>query len=250
VPRHLGVRGSYMVSLRRAQLAPPISTTPEFPAPGRPRPVALASPAKRALDIVFSVVLLTITSPIWLVAAVLIKATSPGPVLFRQQRVGVGGRTFTCYKFRTMHHGASDEPHRELVTRMLSVVGSPSRAADGRPYKLHGDHRVIGVGRWLRHTSLDELPQLLNVLRGEMSIVGPRPAVPYEVDHYEDWQYERLAVRPGITGLWQVSGRNRLTFQEMCTLDIQYIHGWSLSRDLLIMLRTPWVMFVDGGGAS
>ncbi len=209
------------------------------------------SATKRTLDVVIAALLMILTSPIWLVASVLIKATSPGPVLFRQQRIGAGGAAFTCFKFRTMHDGVSEEAHRELVTRML-VNGEISAAGDrkGQPYKVNGDSRVIAVGRWMRRSSLDELPQLINVLRGEMSIVGPRPALAYEIENYDDWQRERLSVRPGITGLWQVSGRNRLTYTEMCVLDIRYIHQWSVAADLLIMLRTPWVMFVDGGGAS
>lgn len=219
-------------------------------ATGRPVAAALTSVGKRAFDIAVSIGLLVLTSPIWLVASVLIKATSPGPILFRQQRIGAGGVPFTCFKFRTMHDGASDQIHRELVTRMLLPTAASVSEGDGQLYKVNDDSRIIRVGRWMRRSSLDELPQLVNVLRGEMSIVGPRPALSYEVEQYEDWQRERLAVRPGVTGLWQVSGRNRLNYSEMCVLDIQYVRDWSLWLDLLIMLRTPWVMFVDGGGAS
>ncbi len=214
------------------------------------RPAALTSLSKRVLDISFAIILLVITSPIWFVAALLIKATSPGPILFRQERIGVRGEPFTCYKFRTMHHGASDEAHRELVASMLREGSADPDAGDSRTYKLNGDHRVIGAARWMRRTSLDELPQIINVLRGEMSIVGPRPPLPYEVEDYEDWQRERLSVRPGITGLWQVSGRNRLSYQEMCALDVKYIRSWGLAMDLMIILSTPWVMFVDQGGAE
>ncbi len=219
-------------------------------ATGRPVAAALTSVGKRAFDIAVSIGLLVLTSPIWLVASVLIKATSPGPILFRQQRIGAAGVPFTCFKFRTMHDGASDQIHRELVTRMLMRTAASVSEGDGQLYKVNDDSRIIRVGRWMRRSSLDELPQLVNVLRGEMSIVGPRPALSYEVEQYEDWQRERLAVRPGVTGLWQVSGRNRLNYSEMCVLDIQYVRDWSLWLDLLIMLRTPWVMFVDGGGAS
>jgi lipopolysaccharide/colanic/teichoic acid biosynthesis glycosyltransferase len=120
----------------------------------------------------------------------------------------------------------------------------------GASYKLPRDQRVTAIGRILRKLSLDEVPQLINVLRGEMSIVGPRPPLRYEVENYEPWQLGRLAVRPGITGLWQVSGRNRLSFAEMCELDLQYIRSWSLRSDLSIMVRTPWVMLVDAGGAE
>ena len=236
-----------MTTIRRARLAPqptvPIERSPDASAP----PAALTSRSKRTIDIVAALVLLIFSSPIWLSAAVIIRLTSPGPIFFRQQRIGVDGAPFTILKFRTMHHGVSDAAHRELVTKMIREGGVAPR---GTPYKLNGDERIIEGVRWLRSTSLDELPQLINVLRGEMSLVGPRPPLPYEVEHYEDWQRERLSVRPGITGLWQVSGRNRLTFQEMCVLDRTYIRSWTLRSDAWIMLRTPWVMFVDHGGAS
>jgi lipopolysaccharide/colanic/teichoic acid biosynthesis glycosyltransferase len=214
------------------------------------RPRALESAAKRAVDIVAATLLLLIFSPAWLLCSVLIKATSAGPVLFRQQRLGVGGSTFTMLKFRTMANGSSDSVHRDFVTRY--ILGDARLAPDaGRTsYKLNGDHRVTKVGRFLRKLSLDEVPQLINVLRGDMSLVGPRPPLPYEVDHYQPWQRERMSVRPGITGLWQVSGRNRLTHAEMCQLDIRYIRHWSLGQDLAIMVRTPWVMLVNGGGAE
>jgi len=238
-----------MLSLRRVRLAPsapvPIAQLSDAYAQAPP----LASVTKRGLDISLAIVLLVLTSPIWLAAAILVKATSPGPIFFRQERIGAGGTPFECFKFRTMHHGVSDEAHRELVTRMLSNRERSSEG-NGEPYKVNADSRVIPVGRWMRRLSLDELPQLINVLRGEMSIVGPRPPLRYEVERYEDWQQERLAVRPGITGLWQVSGRNRLTYHEMCSLDIEYIRSWSVATDLLIMLSTPWVMFIDRGGAS
>lgn len=250
MPRSLRKKGELMISLRRARLVPPLSP------PAKPAPVVVAPPTaltsvpKRVVDIFFAIILLVLTSPIWLAAALLIKATSPGPILFRQERIGVNGVPFTCYKFRTMHNGVSDSAHRSLVIRMLTSGERSIDADDGLPYKISGDPRIIRVGRWMRRTSLDELPQLFNVLRGEMSIVGPRPPLPYEVDRYENWQMERLTVRPGITGLWQVSGRNRLTYNEMCDLDIKYVRSWNVITDLLIMLSTPWVMFVDGGGAS
>jgi lipopolysaccharide/colanic/teichoic acid biosynthesis glycosyltransferase len=212
---------------------------------------ALTSRRKRAFDLLVSLALLLVTSPAWLVIALAVKATSPGPVLFRQQRVGVRGRTFTMYKFRSMHHGASEDAHRRFVTNMI-VAGIESTAIasyDGA-FKLSGDARVTGVGRFLRRTSLDELPQLFNVLRGEMSLVGPRPPLPYEVERYEPWQHERLSVRPGITGLWQVSGRNRLSYVDMIRLDIAYAREWSFGGDVMIALKTPWTMFVARGGAS
>jgi lipopolysaccharide/colanic/teichoic acid biosynthesis glycosyltransferase len=236
-----------MTTLRRVRLAPPSPVPVERVWDRTGQPAALVSRRKRALDIVAAIVLLVLSSPIWLSAALIIKLKSPGPVLFRQERIGLNGTPFTCFKFRTMHHGSSDAAHRELVVRMIEADDTP---ANGKAFKLDRDARVIGAARWLRSTSLDELPQLLNVLRGEMSIVGPRPPIPYEIEHYQDWHHERLTVRPGITGLWQVSGRNRLTFNQMCQLDIQYIHEWTALTDVKIMVMTPWVMFVDHGGAA
>ena len=236
-----------MLSLRRARL----EALALLSAPGamtHAPPSASVALSKRVTDILVATILLIASSPIWLVAAVIIRLTSPGPVLFRQERVGIDGKRFTCYKFRTMHHGATDQTHREFVVGMLK---RSERSAGARSeYKLVDDPRVIGACRWLRKTSLDELPQRINVLRGEMSMVGPRPPLPYEVEHYREWQMERLTVRPGITGLWQISGRNRLTYDEMCALDIHYLRSWSYMTDLMIMAVTPWVMFVDGGGAE
>lgn len=210
-------------------------------------PEALTAARKRALDLISAIGLLVVLSPIWLACSVAIKLTSRGPVIFRQERIGANGKSFTVYKFRTMRVGNSDDVHRAFVTPF--ILGSVTVSA-GSPYKLRRDGRITRVGRFMRKLSIDELPQLLNVLRGEMSIVGPRPPLRYEVEHYENWQIARLAVRPGITGLWQVSGRNRLSFTEMCRLDIEYINSWTVRRDMAIMLRTPWVMLVDRGGAE
>jgi lipopolysaccharide/colanic/teichoic acid biosynthesis glycosyltransferase len=212
-----------------------------------PRPEALTAIRKRALDVALATALLVVFSPVWMLCAVLIKLTSRGPVIFRQERIGAGQKPFTVYKFRTMRVDTSDAVHRDFVTRY--ILGSLSLDA-GASYKIPRDQRITAIGRILRKLSLDEVPQLINVLRGEMSIVGPRPPLRYEVENYEPWQLGRLAVRPGITGLWQVSGRNRLSFAEMCELDLQYIESWSLRRDLSIMVRTPWVMLVDAGGAE
>jgi lipopolysaccharide/colanic/teichoic acid biosynthesis glycosyltransferase len=210
-------------------------------------PEALTALRKRAVDVIVALGLLVVFAPIWLVCSVAIKVSSPGPVIFRQERIGAGGKRFIVFKFRTMRADNSDEVHRDFVTRF--ILGSVP-LMDGAAYKLRRDGRITGIGRFMRKLSLDELPQLLNVLRGEMSIVGPRPPLRYEVENYEGWQLARLAVRPGITGLWQVSGRNRLSFVEMCQLDIEYINAWTLRRDFAIMLRTPWVMLVDAGGAE
>lgn len=215
--------------------------------PGLDVPEALTSLRKRALDIAVAALLLVAFSPLWILCSVLIKLTSRGPVIFRQERVGVGGERFTLYKFRTMRVGAPDQVHRDFVTRY--ILGALTLDGDAS-YKLPRDERVTAIGRILRKLSIDEVPQLVNVLRGQMSIVGPRPPLAYEVEQYEPWQLERLTVRPGITGLWQVSGRNRLSFEAMCRLDVEYVRSWSIGRDLSIMLRTPWVMLIDAGGAE
>ena len=203
---------------------------------------------KRSLDLVLGGVLLLLTLPVVAIIAIAIKVTSRGPVLFRQRRLGLQGAPFIMYKFRTMHDGASQEPHRAFVSRMVSRCASAG--GNGAIHKLCDDERVTAIGRLLRRSSIDELPQLLNVLRGEMSIVGPRPAIDYEVELYQPWQFERLAVRPGITGRWQVFGRNRLTYYEMCQRDVEYVRSWSVRQDLVIMARTPWVMLMNSGGAS
>ena len=211
-------------------------------------PRATVSRRKRALDVALACALLAITSPVWLALAVAIKLTSRGPVLFRQQRLGLNEVPFTMLKFRSMHFGAPETAHEAFVTSMITAA--PTMSAINGIHKLQQDPRITPVGRWIRRTSLDELPQLINVLRGDMSIVGPRPPLAYEVARYEAWQRERLSVRPGITGLWQVSGRNRLSYVEMCKVDVRYVREWSVAKDLRIILRTPWVMFVERGGAS
>jgi lipopolysaccharide/colanic/teichoic acid biosynthesis glycosyltransferase len=209
---------------------------------------AARSRRKRALDVALAGALLVLTSPVWLALAVAIRATTPGPILFRQQRIGLNGVPFTLLKFRSMRHGAPEEVHEQFVTSMISAL--PAIAPPHSIHKLQNDLRITPVGRWIRRLSLDELPQLINVLRGEMSLVGPRPPLAYEVAKYEPWQHGRLAVRPGITGLWQVSGRNRLTYFEMCEIDVRYVRGWSFSTDLRILMRTPWAVIVERGGAS
>jgi lipopolysaccharide/colanic/teichoic acid biosynthesis glycosyltransferase len=216
-------------------------------------PRALTSRAKRTMDVSLALLLLILTAPIWLLVAIAIKLTSPGSVFFRQERLGEGGRPFTLYKFRTMAAGASDEPHRQFIVQMISskaTSGGASATDSPAVFKLRDDARITRVGRWLRRTSLDELPQLINVLKGEMSLIGPRPPLAYEVEKYEPWQMERLSVRPGISGLWQVSGRNRLSYIEMCALDVVYIREWRFSTDLLIALWTPLVLFGDRGAGS
>jgi lipopolysaccharide/colanic/teichoic acid biosynthesis glycosyltransferase len=152
-----------------------------------------------------------------------------------------------------MRHGVSDAAHRELISRMQNGKESEAahRSNGGKPvYKLVNDERVTAIGRFLRRTSLDELPQLFNVLRGEMSLVGPRPPLPYEFQAYDHWQFDRLRVKPGITGLWQVSGRNLLTYRQMCELDVQYVRHWSLWLDFQLLIRTIPVVFFNSGRAA
>lgn len=184
--------------------------------------------AKRAFDLAVSGLGLLLTLPLWAAVALAIRLDSPGPVLYRQRRVGQRGRPFTMLKFRTMVYGAET---------MLADLRERNEA-DGPLFKLRDDPRVTRVGRWLRRWSLDELPQLVNVARGDMSLVGPRPPLPEEVERYEEWQVDRLEVRPGITGLWQVSGRADLSFDEYVRLDLFYIENWSLAYDLFILAKT------------
>jgi len=198
---------------------------------------------KRAIDVVVALVLLTALIPLLLVICVLVRLSSPGPVLFIQERVGRDRRTFRMYKIRTMYTNGDPGIHRAYFDSLVHGAATP---INGK-YKLGNDPRVTRVGRFLRHYSLDELPQFWNVLSGEMSLVGPRPAIPYEVDLYEPWAMQRLAVTPGITGLWQVSGRSLLDFEHMVTLDLRYIERWSIWLDLLILLRTPLVVLTGKG---
>jgi lipopolysaccharide/colanic/teichoic acid biosynthesis glycosyltransferase len=205
---------------------------------------------KRVMDIVGSTLALIICSPLFVLAALAIKVTSKGPVLFRQQRVGQHGRRFTFLKFRSMRIVNDSSVHREYVTKLIAGQADREVAAgDGAAvYKLTNDSRITRVGKVLRRTSLDELPQLLNVLNGEMSLVGPRPAIPYELAAYETWHRRRvLEVKPGITGSWQVNGRSRVKFDEMVRLDLQYARYWSPWTDISILLRTPRAVFKGDG---
>jgi exopolysaccharide biosynthesis polyprenyl glycosylphosphotransferase len=203
----------------------------------------IARVTKRTFDLVVTIMALTILAPVWLVIALLIKLDSRGPIFYKQERVGMDGRVFLFYKFRSMRVGADDAAHREFQRQYIRGRPETNLGDAERPaYKLQGDARITRVGNVLRRTSLDELPQLLNVLRGDMSVVGPRPPIPYEVESYELWHRKRLDLKPGLTGLWQVSGRNRLPFEEMVRLDLYYIENWSLLLDLKIILRTLPVM--------
>jgi exopolysaccharide biosynthesis polyprenyl glycosylphosphotransferase len=192
---------------------------------------------KRAVDVIGAAVLLGLMGIPMLVISLVIRLTSPGPVLFRQDRVGMDGKPFELLKFRSMIAGASDQTHRDFMFQMLSGQAVSERAP-GTFFKLADDPRITKIGRLLRRFSLDELPQLLNVLKGDMSLVGPRPALAYEVGLYEQWQRRRLDVLPGMTGLWQVSGRSRLSPADMLRLDVHYAETWSLFKDLLIIMKT------------
>ena len=195
--------------------------------------------AKRLLDIAVSMLLLVITMPVLVIAALAIKLTSPGSIVFKQERIGLNGRIFTLYKLRTM---IADAHERRGEVMQLNEMTGPV-------FKANGDPRITTVGRWLRKFSLDEIPQLWNVLKGDMSLVGPRPPIPEEVASYHRWHRRRLSMKPGLTCLWQVSGRNKIDFDRWMQLDLQYIDNWSPSLDLKILLRTiPAVL--SGKGAS
>jgi len=193
---------------------------------------------KRSMDLLLGTLALVALTPLMAIAAFAVRVSSRGPVFFRQERVGMDGRPFRMIKFRTMFEGADSRPHEEYVASLIAGTGQANGSKNVKLFKLVEDHRVTPVGRMLRRLSLDELPQLFNVLRGDMSLVGPRPPLGYEVALYQDWHRRRLDVRPGITGLWQVSGRSRLSHDDMVRLDIHYIETWSPGRDLLILLRT------------
>jgi exopolysaccharide biosynthesis polyprenyl glycosylphosphotransferase len=201
---------------------------------------------KRSLDLVLAGVLVVLTSPLVALAAWRIKRDSPGPVFFRQARLGEGGREFPMLKFRTMKVGSDTEVHREYVRSIMDKGAAPT--AEGL-YKLDRPDAVTRSGKWLRRTSLDELPNLFNVLRGEMSLVGPRPCLAYETEFFAPHHFERFLVPAGITGLWQVTARAKTTFAEALDLDVAYARGWSLGLDLKILARTPLSVFRQRGAA-
>ncbi len=205
---------------------------------------------KRSIDIIGGLSALILLSPLFVVVAVVIKLTSKGPILFKQQRMGQYGVRFTFLKFRSMYFQNDARIHQDYIRRFISGKQDKVQpAGHGGVYKIKDDPRVTPVGRFLRKTSLDELPQLLNVLGGEMSLVGPRPPIPYEVERYEIWHRRRfLEVKPGITGLWQVEGRSRTRFDEMVRLDLKYARTWSPWLDIKILLRTPKAV-LRGSGA-
>jgi len=219
---------------RESEVPTTLSAVPEAPTPLPYRA------AKRTFDVIAASAGLILTSPLVVIIAAAIRAESPGSVLFRQERVGLGGRPFMLYKFRTMHAAADQETHRRLVQELIRGNGSDDDTEAATWVPLEGDPRVTRVGRFLRSSHLDELPQLINVLRGEMSVVGPRPPIPYEVELYEPWHLRRLSVVPGLTGLWQVRGWGKLPFDEGVALDLEYIEHRSFAGDLQLVLRTLW----------
>ena len=206
---------------------------------------------KRLIDIVGSTVGIVLGAPLMLVIYVLIKLTSPGPVLFRQERLGFLGKPFTFLKFRSMKVHSDESIHRDYVTKLIAGNNDAINrgTADQPLYKITDDPRITPFGNFLRKTSLDELPQFFNVLKGDMSLVGPRPPIAYECDVYKQWHCRRvLEVKPGITGLWQVSGRSSTTFDQMVRLDLAYVRNWSLWLDFKTILKTFWAVVSTKGG--
>lgn len=205
---------------------------------------------KRAIDIVGSSMALILLAPLFLVIAVAVKVTSKGPVFFRQQRLGQYGEPFVFLKFRSMYVGNDASVHKEYIKKLISGTAEPNKSNGNGSgvFKLTKDSRITRIGGLLRKTSLDELPQFYNVLKGEMSLVGPRPPIPYEVENYDVWHRRRLLeAKPGITGLWQVSGRSRVTFDEMVRLDLRYARTWSPWMDIKILMRTPLAVVLGEG---
>jgi lipopolysaccharide/colanic/teichoic acid biosynthesis glycosyltransferase len=196
---------------------------------------------KRALDIAGAVVGLVLLSPVLLAIGIFIRIISPGPVVFKQTRVGTGGQVFEFYKFRTMHPDVDTSAHQQYLAELIKSGGDGAKPM----VKLSDEDRIIPFGQLLRKSCLDELPQLVNVLKGEMSLVGPRPPIPYEAAEYYRWHNGRFDCRPGMTGLWQVSGKNNLTFMDMVRLDIQYARRCSLWKDLKIIAMTPYAILTQ-----
>jgi lipopolysaccharide/colanic/teichoic acid biosynthesis glycosyltransferase len=252
------VRAALQVPLTPQQIdAMPISTyvyPPEDPGSSEPpdndklypdlKQPRLASLAKRMLDLVGSFLLLVLLLPVLVCIAVAIKLTSKGPILFKQKRIGQFGQQFMFLKFRSMYTDADSRVHQQYVqafiTQSKNGNGAHETLKQNGLFKLSHDPRITPVGRFIRTTSLDELPQLFNVLAGTMSLVGPRPPIPYEAECYDIWHRRRvLEAKPGITGVWQVQGRSRTTFEEMVRLDLQYIDDWSLWTDIKLLVQTP-----------
>lgn len=199
---------------------------------------------KRTMDIIGAFIGLVIFFPVFIGIGILIKVVSPGPIFFRQKRVGSGARTFDLIKFRTMKTNADHEVHKKYLHRLIGSCNSDKHS--GKPMaKLKKDERIIKYGHFLRASGLDELPQLVNVLLGQMSLVGPRPPIPYEAEKYRIWYKGRFDVVPGLTGLWQTSGKNKLGYNEMIRLDIRYARKRSLLLDLKIIIKTPYALYIQ-----
>ena len=201
----------------------------------------------RVLDIVLSIPLIIVLAPLFALIALTIRLDSPGRAIYRQKRLGRDLEAFTILKFRSMRTDAADAQHREYVIGLIN--GTVTEAGDGSMYKLTQDDRITRVGGFLRRTSLDELPQIWNVLRGDMSLVGPRPPLHYEVEHYRPAWFARFAVKPGVTGLWQVSGRCELSVEDMIALDLEYVRHRGLWMNVKILARTLPVVLLRRGAA-
>ncbi len=206
--------------------------------------------AKRIFDTVIVCLLLLLIWPVLLIIAILIKLESPGPAIYKTERIGEFGKPFTMFKFRSMHAGASASGHQEYVQRLITENLSPEDVAHltgQNSLKVKNDDRITRIGKFIRKTSLDEVPQIFNVLRGEMSLVGPRPPLPYEFEVYNEWHKERLNTIPGMTGIWQVKAHNKVSFDEMVRMDIEYIQKQNIWMDFLIILQTPFSLLTDIG---
>ena len=232
---------------RQAQRAeaPAKPAPPQAPSPAGPA-TAWARGGKPLFDLVVALLALVMVSPLLGIVALLVRLTTPGPALFRQTRIGLDHRPFVLYKFRTMYAGSPDDVHRQYVRKLLTQDQPPTGGQRGL-YKLEDDPRVTPLGRLLRRTSIDELPQLLNVIRGDMSLVGPRPALPWEAEMIGEAHGERFLVRPGLSGLWQVSGRNALTMRQGLELDVEYVRKQSFIVDLMILVKTIPVVLAARG---
>ncbi len=228
-------------ALTSPKLFIPVDTTRYYGACGR---------VKRAFDVLLATAILVVVSPLMLLIALLVKRSSSGPVLFVQERLGRDGQPFRFYKFRSMAHNSDDAIHRQFAAMFIN--GDKSGCVESNEgeevFKLKKDPRITAIGNFLRRSSLDELPQLFNIIKGEMSLVGPRPPIAYEIENYQPWHMERLKAVPGLTGLWQVSGRSSVSFEEMVRLDVRYINEWTPMLDLKILPKTIPVVLKGTGG--
>lgn len=225
-----------------------IANTCFYPLPYQCHPVKrLPLLMKRCLDIAGSILLIVLCSPFFVVIPVLIKCTSKGPVFFTQTRIGLRGKKFTFIKFRSMRIGSDNSIHRDFVTKLIQGKACEDPASGKGVYKIVNDPRVTSIGKFLRKTSLDEIPQFFNVLLGDMSLVGPRPPIPYELESYRTWHKRRvLEAKPGITGFWQVKGRSSTAFDTMVRMDIHYVQKWSVLWDIMLIMQTPFALFRGG----